>query len=187
MTISVSQQISNHALLYKSELTPFAKSELMKFHVDFHKLNRSARFNRHFRASAEEVARLPFLSCNPFKDQIVKLFSDRDSMVSFDDFLDMMIVMHPKTQRHIKLAYLFAIYDFDGDGVLNHADLMHVIHRITGGTLSQTDREQAASKVLQELDFDDTHMITLEEFEYFSTKCPDFEKLFSTTQNTAHS
>ena len=69
------------------------------------------------------------------KDQIVKLFSDRDSMVSFDDFLDMMIVMHPKTKRHIKLAYMFAIYDFDNDGVLNHADLMHVIHRITGGAL----------------------------------------------------
>ena len=65
----------------------------------------------------------------------MKLFSDRDSMVSFDDFLDMMIVMHPKTKRHIKLAYMFAIYDFDNDGVLNHADLMHVIHRITGGAL----------------------------------------------------
>ena len=56
-------------------------------------------------------------------------------MVAFDDFLDMMIVMHPKTKRHIKLAYMFAIYDFDNDGVLNHADLMHVIHRITGGAL----------------------------------------------------
>ena len=59
--------------------------------------------------------------------------------------------------------------------------------RITGDGLSHEDREAAATKVLAELDFDRSSKITLEEFEYFSTKCPDFEKLFSTTQNTSHS
>ena len=96
------------------------------------------------KASAEQVAKLPILTCNPFKDQIIKVFSDRDSMVSMDDFLDMMIVFHPKTTKTIKAVHMFIIYDFNRDGFLCLSDIQEVIKRITGNKLS----EQGQSSLL---------------------------------------
>ena len=83
------------------------------------------------------MAKLPILTCNPFKDQVIKVFSDRDSMVSMDDFLDMMIVFHPKTTKTIKAVHMFIIYDFNRDGFLCSSDIQEVIKRITGNKLSE--------------------------------------------------
>ena len=48
-----------------------------------------------------------------------------------------------------------------------------------------SDQVDAAAKVMNELDLDKSNKISLEEFEYFVSKCPDFCLLFSSTQNTS--
>ena len=124
-------------------------------------------------------------------------------MVSMDDFLDMMIVFHPKTTKTIKAVHMFIIYDFNRDGFLCLSDIQEVIKRITGNKLSEQgqsslwictflsiklwflDLVDAAKKVMDELDLDKSNKISLEEFEFFVSKCPDFCLLFSSTQNTS--
>ena len=58
-------------------------------------------------------------------------------MVSMDDFLDMMIVLHPKTSKTIKAVHMFIMYDFNRDGFLCLSDIQEVIKRITGNKLSE--------------------------------------------------
>ena len=45
------------------------------FHHDFHQLNQASPRNPDpsFKAAAEDVAKLPFLFCNPFKDWATKI------------------------------------------------------------------------------------------------------------------
>ena len=50
--------------------------------------------------------------------------------------------------------------------------------------LTNLDLQNAARRLLSELDLDRSQKISLEEFEYFVTKCPDFVTLFSTRQKT---
>ena len=50
--------------------------------------------------------------------------------------------------------------------------------------IKHSDLQNAARRLLSELDLDRSQKISLEEFEYFVTKCPDFVTLFSTRQKT---
>jgi len=116
-----------------TELTPFTRHEINIFYRDFQKLNPSgSRPDRAFAARPEDVAKLPILKCNPFKDRILQVFSNPQSLVSFDDFLDLMTVFHPRTDRTVKLCHAFCIYDFDNDGFIGLEDLKRVIKRMTG-------------------------------------------------------
>ena len=130
----------------------------------------------------------------------MKNFSDEHSKLSFDDFLDLLSVLHPKTSKTLKLYHLFTIYDFNNDGFLCTDDLTKVINRISGKKLKESgmschriftsiaefsDVTDAAERVVHELDLDKTGKISLEEFEFFTNKCPDFAILFSSTQSTS--
>lgn len=200
------QTLSGDLVQEYTELTPFTRHEINIFYRDFQKLNPNQRVNprldRSFAARPEDVAKLPILKCNPFKDRILQVFSNQNSLVSFDDFLDLMTVFHPRTCRTVKLCHAFCIYDFDNDGFLGLDDLKRVIKRMTGGELdaegtsiaqktgnwfymfNDSDIHDAAKRLLSELDLDRSNRISLEEFEYFITKCPDFVPLFSTRQKT---
>lgn len=94
------------------------------------------RPNRNFLARAQDVAKLPILKCNPFKDRILQIFST-DEKVSFDDFIDLMTMFHPNTCKEVKLCHAFCIYDRDNDGFLGLEDLKWVVKRMTGNELSQ--------------------------------------------------
>jgi Ca2+-binding EF-hand superfamily protein len=124
--------LSGNLLQEYTDLTPFTRHEINIFYKDFQKLNPSPRNAKTFLAPTQDVAKLPILKCNPFKDRITQVFSNSNSVVSFDDFLDMMTVFHPRTDRTVKLCHAFCIYDFDNDGFLGLEDLKRVIKRMTG-------------------------------------------------------
>lgn len=127
------QTLSGDLLQEYCDLTPFTRHEIATFHRDFQKLNPNLcnRIDRNFAARPEDVAKLPILKCNPFKDRIMQVFSNQNSLVSFDDFVDMMTVFHPRTCATVKLCHAFCIYDFDNDGFLGLEDLKRVIKRLT--------------------------------------------------------
>ena len=138
------QTLSGDDLVEFTRLTPFSRFEIESFYDDFQKLDHSALPRRNFRARAEDVARLPILKCNPFKDRIIQIFADQNSFLTFEDFLDMMSVFHPRCSKMVKLCHAFAIYDFDNDGYLGLEDLKRVVKRLTHrGDVSESIITQA--------------------------------------------
>ena len=47
---------------------------------------------------------------NPFKDQIMKVFSTSGDGLTFEDMLDMMSVMSEHAPKNVKVEYAFRIY-----------------------------------------------------------------------------
>ena len=53
---------------------------------------------------------VPVFQVNPFKDQIMKVFSSSEGGMTFEDFLDMMSVFSDNAPKPVKVEYAFRIY-----------------------------------------------------------------------------
>lgn len=128
----------------------------------------------------ETVMELPELKVNPFKDQIMKVFSSSGDGMTFEDFLDMMSVFSDNAPKPVKVEYAFRIYDFDGDDMISSADLKEVISRLTGegNGLSEEQMQQLIDNILEEADLDDDDALSFAEFEHVISKAPDFVSSF---------
>nr|KAG5700095.1 hypothetical protein BaRGS_029845 [Batillaria attramentaria] len=127
------------------------------------------------------VLELPELKVNPFKDQIVKVFSSSgDGYMTFEDFLDMMSVFSENAPKAVKVEYAFRIYDFDGDDMISSSDLKEVVTRMIGeeNTLDEEKMQQLIDNILEEGDLDDDEALSFAEFEHVISKAPDFVSSF---------
>lgn len=62
--------------------------------------------------SADEFLNIPELSINPVAQRLVRLFE----CVNFRDFAKLLAAFSARASREDKLAFMFSMYDVDGDG-----------------------------------------------------------------------
>lgn len=62
--------------------------------------------------SAEEFLGIPELSINPLAQRLVRMFES----VNFREFVKVLSAFSPKASRADKIAFMFQVYDVDGDG-----------------------------------------------------------------------
>jgi len=68
---------------------------------------------------------------NPLADRMVDVFSERkDGRLSFEEFVDLFSVFHPRSSRNDKVKMVFKLFDLDGDGFLNPSDLKNVLYLV---------------------------------------------------------
>lgn len=70
----------------------------------------AADFHHRFHV-AEVMEMFPQLKYNPFRDRIFKVFSSKiDEHFSFEDFLDLVSVMHENCPLGVKALWAFKVY-----------------------------------------------------------------------------
>eukprot|EP01136_Pigoraptor_vietnamica_P043449 Opistho-1_new@18863 len=155
--------------------TFFTKKEILGIHQRFQQLN----VDNKEKLSREQVLALPELSVNPFREQIVKVFSeDGSGAMTFEDFLDFLSVFSEGATRDVKASYAFRIYDIDGDGYLDKSDLLIVISSLVGSELNENDMEYVCDRILEESDLDGDQRLSYVEFEHIIARAPDFINTF---------
>lgn len=67
----------------------------------------------------EDIGNIEEMKANPFAHRICELFSeDGSGRLTFDKFLNMMDAFSDDTPSEVKLVWAFAMWDYDGDGVI---------------------------------------------------------------------
>ncbi|XP_069159118.1 LOW QUALITY PROTEIN: calcium and integrin-binding protein 1 [Procambarus clarkii] len=130
---------------------------------------------RTVRYPEQAVQELAELKNNPFRERITRVFSSqRDSKMSFEDFLDLLSTMSESAPLHLKAYYAFHMFDYNEDSILDAEDLAIMVDKLTGeGALLPEEKKRLVDKLLEETDLDGGG-ISEEEFKHLLTKCPDF-------------
>jgi len=133
------------------------------------------KYTKEYRVSHRLLRDLKELIENPFRDRILKIFSsDQEGGMTFDDFLDLHSVFNNQAPEGLKIAYLFKIYDIDGDSKLNRDDLKVVLTMITDSTLEEDEKSKIIDKVFQESNWNGDDAIDFYEFEQILIRAPYF-------------
>jgi len=61
-------------------------------------------------------------------------------------------------------AVIFKVYDIDGKGKVTFKDLLEVLHDLTGSFMSDQQREQVVTKVLEEAGYTKDCSFSVEDF-----------------------
>ncbi|CAK9198875.1 unnamed protein product [Sphagnum troendelagicum] len=81
---------------------------------------------------AEELAQVEEMRVNPFAARICELFSDDGSdKLTFMMYLNVMSTFSKETHADVKMVWIFALWDFDGDDILGPDDIMQGINLLT--------------------------------------------------------
>ncbi|KAK7100973.1 calcium and integrin-binding protein 1-like [Littorina saxatilis] len=175
-SVFTEQELDNY-----QALTYLSKRAILNVYKRFSSLNPTAILH-------DKNARMPFstvtdiqeLRANPFKDQLMKVFSSSPDGMTFEDFLDMISVFSDEAPKSVKVEYAFRIYDFDGDDMISSNDLKEVINRLTGDDNAFTEGEMQLliDNILEESDLDVDDALSFAEFEHVISKAPDFSSSF---------
>ncbi|XP_072409395.1 calcium and integrin-binding family member 2 isoform X3 [Chiloscyllium punctatum] len=121
------------------------------------------------------ITNMPELKENPFKEQIVKTFSeDGAGNLSFNDFVDMFSVLSEMAPRELKAIYAFKIYDFNTDNLICKSDLEKTLNKLTREELAPEEVTLVCEKVIEEADLDGDGKLNYPDFENMIGRAPDF-------------
>lgn len=173
------QAISSNRLPFLlQECTFFSKNDVIRIYKKFKNLdppNVPNEYTPDYRMSEMKLTEMKELKENPFRERIYKVLStDGSGTLSFDEFLDLHSVFNTRAPNGVKVAYLFQIYDFDGDCKLGRKDIEMVIQRITDETLTEEEKTELIDQALQESDLDGDEALSFYEFEQVVLKAPHF-------------
>ncbi|XP_059802004.1 calcium and integrin-binding family member 2 isoform X2 [Hypanus sabinus] len=125
------------------------------------------------------IVNMPELKENPFKEQIVKTFSeDGEGNLSFNDFVDMFSVLSEMAPRELKAIYAFKIYDFNTDNYICKSDLEKTLNKLTREELAVEEVTLVCEKVIEEADLDGDGKLNFADFENMIGRAPDFLSTF---------
>ena len=97
----------------------------------------------------EELLQLDELCYHPLRQRILELLDFPES-VDFESFLRHFSVFSHNCSRDEKSRFAFRVWDWDGDGVLNEEDLSRTLGHVVGNDLSQDEKGQVVSRILNE-------------------------------------
>ncbi|KAI9103247.1 hypothetical protein DFS34DRAFT_642104 [Phlyctochytrium arcticum] len=116
--------------------------------------------------SIEEMTAIPELAMNPLSKRVVAVFdSDGRNEVNFRQFVAALSVFGKQAKREQKLSFAFKVYDVNGDGVIDSADLYHVLKLMVGTNLSDEQVHSLVDQTILEADvLDKDGTISFDEF-----------------------
>jgi len=136
---------------------------------------------------------------NPFAQRLCRIFTSEEDKESasfgdldFDEFVDLYNALSPKAKKDTKIQTAFRLYDFDGDGYLNPADLKELLRLLTtphsvqsGGvegspqtSFLAAETEEIVERVMRECDIDGNGRLSYAEFAKVLNRVPDFPAKF---------
>uniref|UniRef100_A0A2P2KD75 Calcineurin subunit B-like n=1 Tax=Rhizophora mucronata TaxID=61149 RepID=A0A2P2KD75_RHIMU len=134
----------------------FSQQEIVSLYQRFCQLDRNgAGF-----ISAEEVMSVPEFAVNPLSQRFLRMVDG----LNFKDFVAFLSAFSPRATLHQKIEFIFKIYDSDGNGRVAFSDMLDVLHDLTGHFVSNQQREQVLTQVLEEAGYTKDSLLVLSDF-----------------------
>jgi len=84
--------------------------------------------------------------------------------LNFKDFVAFLSTFSAKASLRQKIELIYKVYDIDGKGKVTFKDLLEVLRDLTGSFMSDEQREQVVTKVLEEAGYTKDCSFSVEDF-----------------------
>ncbi len=146
----------------QTALCAVSPKEIRHLYLRFRKLDR----DRKGTITTDDLNMIPELSTNPLGPRIVQLFDeDNEGHINFRTFLARMSVFSSHATRAEKMAFLFRVWDADGDGYISDTDMTTTLQAMTGSKLPAKALAELVAHTLRIADVDGDGKLTQHEFE----------------------
>ncbi|KAJ9692767.1 hypothetical protein PVL29_011720 [Vitis rotundifolia] len=134
----------------------FSQQEIVSLYQRFCQLDRNAKGF----ISADEFLSVPEFAMNPLSQRLLKMVDG----LNFKDFVAFLSTFSAKASLQQKIELIFKVYDSDCNGKVTFNDIIEVLKDLTGSFMSDKQREQVLSHVLQEAGYTRESSFLLEDF-----------------------
>ncbi|PPD96732.1 hypothetical protein GOBAR_DD06237 [Gossypium barbadense] len=84
--------------------------------------------------------------------------------LNFKEFVAFLSAFSPRATVQQKIEFIFKVYDSDGNGKVTFNDMLDVLHDLTGQFISEHQREQVLTKVLEEAGYTKESLLVMSDF-----------------------
>ncbi|XP_037448808.1 calcineurin subunit B-like [Triticum dicoccoides] len=134
----------------------FSQQEIVSLYERFCQLDRSAKGF----VSEDEFLSIPEFSTNPLSKRLLRMVDG----LNFKEFVSFLSTFSARASLQQKIELIFKVYDIDGKGKVSFKDLVEVLRDLTGSSMSEKQREQVLTKVLEEAGYTQDSTLALEDF-----------------------
>ncbi|KAF9617079.1 hypothetical protein IFM89_033184 [Coptis chinensis] len=141
----------------------FTQQEIVSLYKRFCQLDRSAKGF----ISSDEFLSVPEFAMNPLSQRLLKMVD----CLNFKEFVAFLSAFSTKAsiQQKIECWYsqhtiIFKVYDIDGNGKVSFKEILSVLRDLTGSYMSENQREQVLSDVLEEAGYTTESSLLLNDF-----------------------
>ncbi|PSS07534.1 Calcineurin subunit B like [Actinidia chinensis var. chinensis] len=134
----------------------FSQQEIVSLYKRFCQLDRNAKGF----ISADEFLSVPEFAMNPLSQRLLKMVDG----LNFKDFVAFLSAFSVKASVPQKVELIFKVYDSDGNGKVTFNDILGVLQDLSGSFMSEDQREEVLSQVLQETGYKRDSTLLLDDF-----------------------
>ncbi|XP_042973580.1 calcineurin subunit B-like isoform X4 [Carya illinoinensis] len=84
--------------------------------------------------------------------------------LNFKEFVAFLSAFSPRATLQHKIEFIFRVYDSDGNGGVAMNDMLEVLRDLTGQYISEQQREQVLTQVLEEAGYTKDSLLVLSDF-----------------------
>ncbi|KAL8145233.1 uncharacterized protein LOC141706868 [Apium graveolens] len=110
--------------------------------------------------SAEEFLSVPEFAVNPLSQRLFRMVDG----LNFKEFVAFLSAFSSRATLQQKVEFIFKVYDLDGNGKVAFNDMLDVLRDLTGQFISEQQREQVLTHVLEEAGYKKDSFLVLADF-----------------------
>ncbi|CAK9155991.1 unnamed protein product [Ilex paraguariensis] len=134
----------------------FSQQEIVSLYQRFCQLDRNAKGF----ISADEFLSVPEFAMNPLSQRLLKMVDG----LNFKEFVAFLSAFSAKASMPQKIELIFKVYDTDRNGKVTFNDILDVLRDLSGTFMSDKQREEVLSQVLQEAGYTRESSLLLDDF-----------------------
>ncbi|PSS36176.1 Calcineurin subunit B like [Actinidia chinensis var. chinensis] len=134
----------------------FSQQEIVSLYQRFCQLDR----NGGGFISADEILSVPEFAVNPLSQRVLRMVDG----LNFKEFVAFLSAFSSRASLQQKVEFIFKVYDSDGNGKVTFGDMLDVLRDLTGQFISEPQREQVLTHVLEEAGYAKDSLLVLSDF-----------------------
>ncbi|PHT75274.1 hypothetical protein T459_18796 [Capsicum annuum] len=134
----------------------FSQQEILSFYQRFCQLDR----NGCGFISGEEFLSVPEFAVNPLSQRLLRMIDG----LNFKEFVAFLSAFSAHASLQQKVEFIFRVYDSDGNGKVTFNDMLEVLQDLTGSFISEVQREQVLTSVLEEAGYSKDSLLVQSDF-----------------------
>ncbi|RWR91268.1 EF-hand domain-containing protein [Cinnamomum micranthum f. kanehirae] len=134
----------------------FSQQEIVSLYQRFCQLDRSGGGF----ISAEEFMSVPEFAVNPLSQRLLRILDG----LNFKEFVAFLSAFSSRATLQQKIEFIFKVYDSDCNGKVTFNDVLDVLRDLTGSFISEQQRQQVLTHVLEEAGYTMDSSLVLSDF-----------------------
>ncbi|PON99347.1 Parvalbumin [Trema orientale] len=134
----------------------FSQQEIVSLYQRFCQLDR----NGGGFISSDEFLSIPEFAVNPLSQRLLRMLNG----LNFKEFVAFLSAFSPRASLQHKIEFIFKVYDSDCNGKVTFSDILDILRDLTGQFISEQQREQVLTRVLEESGYTKDSALNISDF-----------------------